>query len=110
MRALQTDVNDANALPERRGDRGVAHRLVQRTVPETADLRYDTHRDVQRLTGLEIRATAMPLSGACARGLSPGAASFAAAAEQVLLDVPFALARRPRRHEVIMTIVVLVVN
>ncbi len=63
MVSLQADMDDPDVLAERGGDRGTAHRLIQRTATEAADLRHDAHHDVQRLIGLEVRPPTVPLSG-----------------------------------------------
>jgi hypothetical protein len=95
---LQADVHDPKPLAQRRGDRGVAHRLVQLAPPQAADRRRDPHHDVQRVIRLELRPRLVPFPRARTSGLSPGAAPLAAAPEQLLLDVsPVPRALRLRR-------------
>jgi len=98
MVSLQADMNDPDVLAKRRGDRGTAHRLVQRAAPETADLRHDTHHDVQRLIRLEVGPPAVPLPGARTARFSPGAAPLATTPKQRLLDVLLAPSPALRCH------------
>jgi hypothetical protein len=101
MRALQADVDDPEPLAQRRGDRGVAQRLVHRAPPQAPHLRRHPHHDVQRMVRLELRPRFMSLAGTCAPGLPPCTAPLAAAPKQLLLSSPPRLATRPRRPHTI---------
>jgi hypothetical protein len=99
--ALQAEVNHAKPRAQRRDERGLAHRLVQLAAPQAANCRDYPHHHVQRLIRLERRARVVTLAGARPLRFAPGAAPFAAVAEQLLLDMPLARARplrSPRRH------------
>ncbi|HEY6180260.1 MAG TPA: hypothetical protein VIX73_37720 [Kofleriaceae bacterium] len=108
MIALQADMNDPESLAQRCRDRRLAHRLVHRTPPKTADGGHHAHHHVERMIRLELRPRLVALPGATPRRLSTSAASPATAPEQLLLHMP--LPSRLRRHGDILIMRIPIVN
>ena len=96
VRALDADVHDPEALPERGGDRRFAQRLVHRTLAQVADGLDDAHHDVQRMIRPDRRSRAMTRARAAPARLPPGSLAPPAVAEQLLLHVPLPRFPSPR--------------
>jgi len=108
--ALQADMNDPEPFAQRRGDRGIAHRLVHRTPAQAADHRHDPHHDVQRMVRFECGSSIVPFPGPRALGLSSCSTPLAAAPEQLPLNMSLPVLLRLRRHDLLISIVIPTVN
>jgi hypothetical protein len=98
VRPLQADVHDPEPLAHRRGDRGLAQRLVHPAPPQAPHRGHDPHHHMQRVVPLEGRPCLVPLPRPRSPRLSPGPAPLAATPEQLLLDMSLSRTLR-RRHD-----------
>ena len=97
MRLLDTDVDDADSLAKRRGDRCITQGLVQRSPSHATDGRYDPQHHVQCTSRIDRGARLVTRTRASALWLPSGSPlpALAGTREQILLRV---LARSVRRR------------
>jgi len=89
MAALQADMRDSYAPAPRDRERCGADRSIHRSSPQAANARFDTHHDMLRMRGAEVRPPLVPTARARLRGLASRATPLASsppALKQLLLD------------------------
>ena len=89
VRALDADVDHANAFADRSHDRRVAYGLVQTAAPQAADGGHHAQRDVLRVASIDRRPRLVRRASAPMRWLAPGALAPPTVTKQLLLDMPF---------------------
>jgi hypothetical protein len=98
VRALEAEVDDANALAARGRDRGVAHRLVHRSATQAPHRGHDAKHDVERVERLEVGARSVRRDRTRTGRLATSAGPLTTATKQLLLSGWVGSTPRSRRR------------